>query len=129
MQDISIRNLDYIFTASSHAIASASLDILANLEKLLDLRSSELWSYRRLPTPTATFPAIINSEEDDSESEIIRTRDNHTKKTTSIGEKDQRVESFLQPKDNTLEGICKNVRALRKKLQQIEMLQDRKSVV
>lgn len=126
-EDISIRNLDYIFTASSHAIASASLDILANLEKLLDLRSSELWSYRRLPTPTATFPAIINSEEDDSESEIIRTRDNHTKKTTSISEKDQRVESFLQPKDNTLEGICKNVRALRKKLQQIEMLQAKQS--
>lgn len=127
-EDIAIRNLDYIFTVSTHAIASASLDILANLEKFLDLRSSEPWSHRRLPTPTATFPAIINSEEDDSECEIIRTRDNHTKKkTASKSDKDQRVDSFLQPKDSPLEGLCKKVRALRKKLQQIEMLQAKQS--
>lgn len=127
-QDIAIRNLDYIFTVSTHAIASASLDILANLEKFMDLRSSEPWSHRRLPTPTATFPAIINSEEDDSECEIIRTRDNHTKKkTASKSDTDQRIDSFLQPKDSPLEGLCKKVRALRKKLQQIEMLQAKQS--
>ncbi|KAF3973667.1 hypothetical protein CMV_002936 [Castanea mollissima] len=127
-EDIAIRNLDYIFTVSTHAIASASLDILANLEKFLDLRSSEPWSHRRLPTPTATLPAIINSEEDDSECEIIRSRDNPTKKkTTSKSDIDQRVDSFLQPKDSPLEGLCKKVRALRKKLQQIEMLQAKQS--
>ncbi|KAG7960331.1 hypothetical protein I3843_10G117400 [Carya illinoinensis] len=126
-QEIAIRNLDYIFTVSSHSISSASLDILATLEKLLDLRSSEPWSYRRLPTPTATFPAIINSEEDDSENEIIRTRGNHTKITSLKNKHDKRLDSFLQPKNNPNEGICKQVRALRKKLQQIEMLEGKQS--
>ncbi|KAI8031505.1 Transcription factor RF2a [Camellia lanceoleosa] len=37
-QDIAIRNLDYILTVSAHAIATASVDILANLEKSLDVR-------------------------------------------------------------------------------------------
>ena len=127
MQEIAIRNLDYIFMVSSHAIATASPDILANLENVLDQRSSEPWSNRRLPTPTATFPAIINSEEDDTEKEIIRTRNSHRKKNTSKSKNDQRLDSFLQPKDNPNEGICKQVRALRKKLQQIEMLEEKQS--
>uniref|UniRef100_A0A5B6ZHI1 Uncharacterized protein n=1 Tax=Davidia involucrata TaxID=16924 RepID=A0A5B6ZHI1_DAVIN len=126
-EDIAIRNLDYILTVSAHAIASASLDVLANLEKLLDLRSSEPWSYRRLPTPTATFPAIINSEEEDSESEFLRTRDNHTTKRTSKNESKLRSDCFLQPSDDPNQAICKQVRALRKKLQQIEMLEEKQS--
>ncbi|GMP98392.1 hypothetical protein CsSME_00046301 [Camellia sinensis var. sinensis] len=126
-EDIAIRNLDYILTVSAHAIATASLDILANLEKSLDVRSSEPWSYRRLPTPTATFPAIINSEEEDSESEQLQTRDNHRKKTISKKERDHRLDCFLQPNNDADEFICKQVRALRKKLQQIEMLEDKRS--
>ncbi|KAM7272743.1 hypothetical protein ACFE04_027406 [Oxalis oulophora] len=125
-EDIVIRNLDYILTVSSHAFASASLDILAGLEKLLDIRSSEPWSYRRLPTPTATFPVIINSEEEDSESEFLRSRENHTIKLTS-GEKDLRHDSFLQAKDDPNQGIDKQIRALRKKLQQIEILETKQS--
>lgn len=122
-EDIAIRNLDYILTVSSHSFASASLDILADLEKLLDLRSSESWSYRRLPTPTATFPVIVNSEEEDSENEVLRTRDNHTKKSTLKNEGDTRLDSFFQPKGDANQEISKQVRALRKKLQQIEMLE------
>ncbi|KAJ0078500.1 hypothetical protein Patl1_22839 [Pistacia atlantica] len=95
-EDICIRNLDYILTVSSHAFSSASLDILANLEKLLDLRSSEPWCYRRLPTPTATFPVIINSEEEDSENEVLRTRNNNMKKSTFKKEGNTRLDSFLQ---------------------------------
>ncbi|CAK9181047.1 unnamed protein product [Ilex paraguariensis] len=126
-EEIAIRNLDYILTVSPHAIASASLDILANLEKLLDLKSSEPWSYRRLPTPTATFPPIIDSEEEDSETEFLRIRDSHTKKPTAKKEKDERLDSFLQPYDDANEGISKQIRALRKKLQQIEMLEEKQS--
>ncbi|KAI8029199.1 Peptide-N(4)-(N-acetyl-beta-glucosaminyl)asparagine amidase [Camellia lanceoleosa] len=37
-EDIAIRNLDYILTVSAHAIATASIDITANLEKSLDVR-------------------------------------------------------------------------------------------
>ncbi|GFZ09302.1 ankyrin repeat family protein [Actinidia rufa] len=125
-EDIVIRNLDYIITVSAHAVANASLEILVNLEKLLDLRSSEPWSYRRLPTPTATFPAIINSEEEDSESDL-QTRDNHTKKPTSKKDRDHRLDCFLQPNNDANEEICKQIRALRKKLQQIEMLEEKQS--
>ncbi|KAJ9179886.1 hypothetical protein P3X46_008200 [Hevea brasiliensis] len=125
-QDIVVHNLDYILTVSSHAFASASPEILANLENLLDLRSSEPWSYRRLPTPTATFPLVINSEEEDSEYDVPRTRDNHNNKSTlKIG--NERSEFFLQPKDDPNRGISKKVRALRKKLQQIEMLEMKQS--
>ncbi|KAI5336282.1 hypothetical protein L3X38_015549 [Prunus dulcis] len=43
------------------ATASASPDILANLENILDLRSSEPWSYRRPPKPTAkaSLPSLV----------------------------------------------------------------------
>lgn len=127
MQDIAIRNLDYIFTVSAHAIMNTSPDILANLEKLLDMRSSESWSYRRLPTPTATFPAIIDSEEEDCNSDLLRTRDKHSKKPASRIERDQRLDCFLQPKDDPDQGTVKLVRSLLKKLQQIEMLEAKQS--
>ncbi|XP_050237471.1 uncharacterized protein LOC126687119 isoform X2 [Mercurialis annua] len=125
-EDIAIHNLDYILTVSSNAFASASPEILANLENLLDVRSSEPWSHRRLPTPTATFPVIINSEEEDSELDIPRTRDNHSKKSTfRAGE--QRSDVFLETEDGINIVISQRVRALRKKLQQIEMLETKKS--
>lgn len=127
VQDIVIRNLDYILTVSGNAVASASLDVLANLEKLLDSRSSELWSYRRLPTPTATFPAIIYSEDDDSDSDFLRPRGNHVKKATANKERDPRFDCFIHPTDDASQDVCKQVRALRKKLQQIEMLELKQS--
>ncbi|KAG4166932.1 hypothetical protein ERO13_A13G165100v2 [Gossypium hirsutum] len=117
-EDIVIRNLDYILTVSSQAFASASPDVLASLEKSLDSRSTESWSYRQLPTPTATFPVIINSDEDDSESEVLRTRDNKNK--TCVVNEGDRLDSFLQPKDYLNQGISEQVQALQKKLQQIE---------
>ncbi|KDP39680.1 hypothetical protein JCGZ_02700 [Jatropha curcas] len=125
-QDIAIRNLDYILTVSSHAFASSAPEILADLENLLDLRSSELWSYRRLPTPTATFPLVINSEDEDSECDVIRTRDNHNSKS-ALKSGDERSDFFVQPIDDPNEDISKKVRALRKKLQQIEMLEVKQS--
>ncbi|XP_061376249.1 uncharacterized protein LOC133318269 isoform X2 [Gastrolobium bilobum] len=124
-EEIVLRNLDYIFTISSHAVSSASPDVLANLERSLDQRSSESWSYRRLPTPTATFPVIINSEEDNSDMEFQRNCD---KPMSALKlEKGQRIDSFLQPKDDPDQGVSKLVRALRKKLQQIEMLEAKQS--
>ncbi|KAK2362093.1 ultraviolet-B receptor UVR8 [Trifolium repens] len=123
-EDIVMRNLDYIFSVSTHAVASAALDVLANLEKLFDQRSSEPWSYRRLPTPTATLPVIIDSEEDDNEIEYQRTCDKPTKMSAL---KLERQDSFLQPKDDSDSEISKVVRAIRKKLQQIEMLETKQS--
>ncbi|KAL8193297.1 hypothetical protein R6Q57_026878 [Mikania cordata] len=127
-EEIVIRNLDYIFTVSTHAFASASLDILVNLEKSLDSKSSEPWSHRLLPTATATFPAVINSEEDDSDNELLRTRDsNNGERMDSHKERSQRFGSFLQPYDAANHEIGKQIRALRKKLQQIEILEEKRS--
>lgn len=124
-EDIAIRNLDYIFTVASQAIANASPDIVAKLEKLLDHKSSEPWSYRRLPTATATLPVVINSEEEDSENESLRCRENHLM-SNMTNEMEQRSDSFFH-KDNQKEAISKQIRALRKKLQQIEMLESKQS--
>lgn len=126
-EEIVIRNLDYIFTVSSNAFATASPDILVHIEKLLDMRSSEPWSYRRLPTPTANFPAVINSEEENSDSESSRTRDNLT--VTDSGKKVGylRLDNFLQPMSDANQEVCKQIRVLRKKLQQIEILEAKQS--
>ncbi|KAK6139748.1 hypothetical protein DH2020_026508 [Rehmannia glutinosa] len=126
-EEIAIRNLDYILTVSAHTFVSTSLDVLADLEKVLDLKSSEPWSCRRLPTPTATFPVVINSEEDDVESDLHRTRDDGTKRLIYKREGAQRLDGFLQPNDAGMEGVDKQIRALRKKLQQIELLEERQS--
>ncbi|WOL05081.1 inhibitor of Bruton tyrosine kinase [Canna indica] len=120
-EEIAIRNIDYILTVSATAIACASPDVLVKLEKLLDTRSSEPWSYRCLPTPTATFPAIINSDEEDNENGCFKLRD--------IGEnvlkrhEGSRVD--LSPKTDCItdQAALKKVRMLKKKLQQIEILE------
>ncbi|XP_027769864.1 uncharacterized protein LOC107003537 isoform X4 [Solanum pennellii] len=124
-EDIAIRNLDYIFTVSGHAVANTSLDVLVMLEKVWDMKSSEPWSYRRLPTPTAPFPAIIDSEEDNEKIEALRTRGNCTSRPILRQVRDQRLDNFLQS-DEIKEVFLKQVRALRKKLQQIEMLEDKR---
>ncbi|CAA7041057.1 unnamed protein product [Microthlaspi erraticum] len=126
-EDLVIRNLDFILTVSPQTIATTSPDVLANLEKLLDDRSSEAWSSRPLPTPTATFPVVIDSEEEESESDVLRTRDNHVKHFSSVTEGGSRMDSFLQPEDELAQRNSKEVRALRKKLQQIEILEAKQS--
>lgn len=108
-------------------MAAASLDILVRLEKLLDSRSSEPWSCRRLPTPTAVFPAIIDSEEEDGESELVRMRCTSMDKLLMRNKSHQDADSFLQLKDDLSEHISKQIRALRKKLQQIEMLEEKQA--
>ncbi|CAM8884892.1 unnamed protein product [Rhodiola kirilowii] len=121
-EDIVIRNIDYILAVASPSFSSTSLEILANLEKVMDLRSSEPWSHRRLPTPTATLPAVINSEEYDNDGEFLMTRDKHMKRP-SKAEVEQRSDSFLLSNYGENQGHCKHIRVLRKKLQQIEMLE------
>lgn len=122
MQEIVVHNLDYIFTVSSHAISSAPLDVLARLEILLDTKSSESWSSRRLPTPTAKFPVIIDSEGEDDE-ELLRFRGNAIVSNVSDKIGRQGSDSFLLSGDYANQEISKQVRAIRKKLQQIEVLE------
>ncbi|XP_020677080.1 uncharacterized protein LOC110095763 isoform X1 [Dendrobium catenatum] len=123
-EDLVIRNFDYIFTVSAPAIGTASLEILARLENLLDARSSEPWSYRRLPTSTVAFPVVIYSEED-GDNEIGNPMPRDNRKLTPKDYKDFIGESFWQRKSDADQAVLKQVRALRKKLQQIEMLESK----
>ncbi|VFQ61139.1 unnamed protein product [Cuscuta campestris] len=128
-EDIVTRNLDYILVVSGQAIGNISLDILVRLEKLLDLKSSEPWSNHRLPTPTAPFPVILYSDgEESSDNESLRTRDCRKKKKASNCREqgDRQLDNFMQSCEDK-EWVSKQVRALRKKLQQIEMLEVKQS--
>ena len=127
LQEIVIRNLDYIFMVSSNAVATASPEILVHIEKLLDMRSTEPWSYRRLPTPTATFPAIVYSEEENSDDESPRTRDRDSVTDGSKKDGYLRFGKFLQSTNDGDQELCRKIRVLRKKLQQIEVLEAKQS--
>lgn len=123
---MAIRNLDYIFTAAAPSIINASPEILVKLEKVLDERSAEPWSHRRLPTMTATFPAIIDSDEGDdytNQRALVRARNNEI--NSSKFNRESRNDSFLLAATDADQAVSKQVRALRKKLQQIEMLEQR----
>jgi hypothetical protein len=122
MQDTAIRNLDYIFTVAAPSIMNASPEILASLERLLDEKSSEPWSHRRLPTVTATYPAVIDSDaEGDGSGGSPRLRDSQKPALKSYGMPS--YGNFLQKESNAEQAVSKQIRALRKKLQQIEMLE------
>ncbi|XP_062189069.1 uncharacterized protein LOC133892363 isoform X2 [Phragmites australis] len=121
-EDIAIRNLDYIFTVAAPSIMNASPEILANLERFLDEKSSEPWSQRRLPTMTATYPAVIDSDgEEDEAGEFHRPR--HCRKSASRSYGMSSYENFLKKDCNAEQAVSKQIRALRKKLQQIEILE------
>ncbi|XP_068650391.1 uncharacterized protein [Aristolochia californica] len=119
-QEIAVRNLDYIFSVAAPSVANASPEILAKLEETLDAKSSESWSYRRFPTPTATLPAIIDSDEDDTTGMVVRIRNNSKKNFLSYGE--LKTDGFMLSGSASDQAAVKQVRALRKKLQQIDML-------
>nr|CAB3452005.1 unnamed protein product [Digitaria exilis] len=121
-EDLAIRNLDYIFTVGAPSIMNASPEILASLEKLLDEKSSESWYHRRLPTMTATYPAIIDSdgeEEEAIESLMPRKCGKSASRPSGISSH----ENFLQKDCTAEQAVSKQIRALRKKLQQIEILE------
>lgn len=123
---MAIRNLDYIFTAAAPSIINASPEILVKLEKVLDEKSAEPWSHRRLPTMTATFPAIIDSDDgDDYTNQRGLVRDRNNERNLLKITRESRTDSFLLATTDADEAVSKQVRALRKKLQQIEMLEQK----
>jgi inhibitor of Bruton tyrosine kinase len=127
-QEMAIRNLDYIFTTAAPSIINASPEILVKLEKVLDEKSAEPWSHRRLPTLTATFPAIIDSDEGDdytNQRGLVMAR--NSERNSSKIDRESRTDSFLLVATDADQAVSKQVRALRKKLQQIEMLEQKHS--
>ncbi|KAJ3707271.1 hypothetical protein LUZ61_010976 [Rhynchospora tenuis] len=125
-EEMAIRNLDYIFTTAASSIINASPEILVKLEKVLDEKSAEPWSHRRLPTMTATFPAIIDSDEGEdftNQKGLVRVRNN--KSNLLNINRESRTDSFMLAGIDADQAVSKQVRALRKKLQQIEMLEQK----
>lgn len=101
---------------------NACPEILVNLEKLLDEKSTEPWSQRRLPTVTATYPAVIESDGEEEEArEILRPR--KSGKSASRPSTLSSHENFLQKDCTAEQAVSKQIRAIRKKLQQIEILE------
>lgn len=108
MQDTAIRNLDYIFTVAAPSIMNASPEILANLERLLDEKSSEPWSHRRLPTMTATYPAVIDSDaEGDDAGGFPRLRDSQKPASKLYGMSG--YGNFLQKESNAEQAVSKQI--------------------
>ncbi|CAA6653770.1 unnamed protein product [Spirodela intermedia] len=110
-EEMAIRNLSYIFTVSAPSVASASSEVLAKLERAMDAKSSEPWSHRRLPTPLPPFPLV---------------RENDSKLVGKL-HRDPWLDAFL-PSDSAADSeVTKRVRAVWKKLQQIEILEAKQS--
>lgn len=112
-----LHNLGYILSISSSVFGQLRPALLADLEKALDASSVQAWSHHRLPTPTATLPAVIDSEEEDcGVGERVRGVDHH-------GGCDNRSSDELVLPRVVDEDILRQLRAVRKKLQQIEALE------
>jgi hypothetical protein len=125
-QDSVLRNLDYILTISPTTFAQLQPSLLVALEKVLDSRSNQPWSHRLLPTPSATLPAVIDSEEDDSDacgnprSRSFSWLEGMDKLTVG---KSSTEDYFLSGNGREDDAVGKQLRAVRKKLQQIEALE------
>eukprot|EP00252_Welwitschia_mirabilis_P019140 TRINITY_DN4353_c0_g1_i1.p1 TRINITY_DN4353_c0_g1~~TRINITY_DN4353_c0_g1_i1.p1 ORF type:complete len:1124 (+),score=296.88 TRINITY_DN4353_c0_g1_i1:577-3948(+) len=123
-EDFVLHNLDYIITISPTALSSVSPLLLSKLEKSLDAKSSESWSHRHLPTQTATFPVVVDSEEDDIGVAVPRLCNNVSADITDgTADKKKPGDGFLLGKSAAEHNKAKQARAIKKKLQQIEMLE------
>lgn len=126
-EDLVLHNLDYVLTVSPTAFAHVTPTLLTDLEKALDATSSQPWSHRLLPTPTALFPAVVDSEEDECDSGLFsRMRSlSLTESSPSMEKRDS--EGLFNQGSGIDQAIIKQLRALKKKLQQIEALELRQS--
>jgi hypothetical protein len=82
-----------------------------------------------LPTPSATLPAIVDSEEDESDASgtarrVLVHMDSGGYLT---GRENAASQGFLLPLDGGNDAVVKQLRAVRKKLQQIEALELKQS--
>ncbi|KAG6548207.1 hypothetical protein Mapa_010258 [Marchantia paleacea] len=128
-EELVLRNLDYVLTMAPVLFGHVRPSLLAEVEKAWDASSTQPWSHRRLPTPSATLPAIIDSEEEE-EDRGNEPNSRGTKREVSLGSSfNERMlsEGFLQAADENGEAITKQLRAAKKKLQQVEALELKQS--
>lgn len=128
-EDLVLHNLDYLLTVSPMAFAHVTPTLLAEVEKALDATSSQSWSHRLLPTPTALFPAVVDSEEEDCESGFFsRMRSLSFTESNMAGIETKRgSEGLFHQESGVDQAAAKQLRALKKKFQQIEALELRLS--
>ncbi|KAI5065917.1 hypothetical protein GOP47_0018541 [Adiantum capillus-veneris] len=127
-EDLVLHNLDYLLTVSPTAFAHVTPTLLADLEKALDATSSQPWSHRLFPTPTALFPAIVDSEEDDCDSGLSsRMRSLSLTDSSNVNSDRRESEGLFDKESRVDQAVIKQLRALKKKLQQIEALELRQS--
>lgn len=128
-EDLVLHNLDYLLTISPLAFAHVTSTLLAEVEKALDGMSSQPWSHRLLPTPTATFPAVVDSEEDECDTGFIsRMRClSFSEPSSASADMKRASEGFFHQGNELDQAVVKQLRALKKKLQQIEALELKQS--
>ncbi|KAL2643085.1 hypothetical protein R1flu_010672 [Riccia fluitans] len=124
-EELVLRNLDYVLTIAPVLFGHVRSALLAEVEKAWDDSSMQPWSHRRLPTPSATLPAVVDSEEEDNDPHIdSRHRGGKREVSLSPSLSDRTIsEGFLRSTDENGEAISKQLRAVKKKLQQIEALE------
>eukprot|EP00850_Spirogloea_muscicola_P010078 SM000058S18508 [mRNA] locus=s58:213689:220094:- [translate_table: standard] len=134
-----MRNLGHILTVSPAQLAQRQPSVLASLEAVLAASSNQPWSYRRLPTSTGGPPLMKREEvlpEWDLRSggrpEQVQMNKSTRPTSTEVAGEDCRARpslegsplgSFWQTPDDAQSVIGRHVRAVRKKLQQIEALE------
>ncbi|MCO5607570.1 hypothetical protein L7F22_061767 [Adiantum nelumboides] len=127
-EDLVLHNLDYILTVSPMAFAHVTPTLLAELEKALDATSSQPWSHRLLPTPTALFPAVVDSEEDECNPCLSsRMRSLSLTQSNNLTAERRESDGLFNQESCIDQAVIKQLRALKKKLQQIEALELRQS--
>ncbi|KAL3696325.1 hypothetical protein R1sor_010401 [Riccia sorocarpa] len=120
-EELVLRNLDYVLTMAPVLFGHVRSALLAEVEKAWDDSSTQPWSHRRLPTPSATLPAVVDSEEEDDD---LRHRGGKRGGSLNGSLNDRTIsEGFLRSVDENREAILKQFRAVKKKLQQIEALE------
>ncbi|KAJ7539741.1 hypothetical protein O6H91_11G107500 [Diphasiastrum complanatum] len=124
-EDLILHNLDYILTISASTFGHVRPSLLADLEISWDVSSAQSWSHRRLPMPSATLPAVIDSAEDNNEV-CLGTRARsltcaYSSNMSCSGKSS--YEGFFQDCPSGDDTLMKQIRATRKKLQQIDVLE------
>eukprot|EP00850_Spirogloea_muscicola_P006477 SM000030S11486 [mRNA] locus=s30:883932:890292:- [translate_table: standard] len=139
-----MRNLGHILTVSPAQLAQRQPSVLASLEAVLAASSNQPWSYRSLPTSTGGPPVTIAADEEEEglpewnlrsggrPEQVQMNKSTRPTGTEFAGGEHCRARpvlegsplgSFWQTPDDAQVVIGRHVRAVRKKLQQIEALE------
>ncbi|GBG63273.1 hypothetical protein CBR_g37359 [Chara braunii] len=133
-----LKNLDYVLSISAPMWGQARLSILADLERVLAdyTTASDKWLNRRVPKPSGVPLSSLVLDEDDAGAECGPSSAMQSwagalvSSDRSVSEWPQSqgaALAFLHQYDGTPNAISKQLRTVRRKLQQIEVLEIRQA--